>query len=88
MIHEPPPFFHRGPSPLARLTFFALLAIATMIADHRFGALEAVRLSLSVLVHPVQQVAAAPAMAFSRVTDFFASQVFQGGFDALKAHFA
>ena len=74
MIHEPPPFFRRGPSPLARLTFFALLAIATMIADHRFGALEAVRLSLSVLVHPVQQVAAAPAMAFSRVTDYFASQ--------------
>ncbi|MDH5263294.1 MAG: rod shape-determining protein MreC [Betaproteobacteria bacterium] len=74
MIHEPPPFFHRGPSPLARLTFFALLAIATMIADHRFGALEAVRLSLSVLVHPLQEVAAAPAMAFSRVTDYFASQ--------------
>ncbi len=74
MIHEPPPFFRRGPSPLARLTFFALLAIATMIADHRFGALEAVRLSLSVLVHPLQQVAAAPAMAFSRVTDYFASQ--------------
>jgi len=74
VIHEPPPFFHRGPSPLARLTFFALLAIATMIADHRFGALEAVRLSLSVLVHPLQEVAAAPAMAFSRVTDYFASQ--------------
>ena len=74
MIHEPPPFFRRGPSPLARLTFFALLAIATMIADHRFGALEAVRLSLSVLVHPLQQVAAAPAMAFSRVTDYFTSQ--------------
>ena len=74
MIHEPPPFSRRGPSPLARLTFFALLAIAAMIADHRFGALEAVRLSLSVLVHPLQQVAAAPAMEFSRVTDYFASQ--------------
>jgi rod shape-determining protein MreC len=74
VIREPPPFFHRGPSPLARLTFFALLAIATMIADHRFGALEAVRLSLSVLVHPLQQVAAAPGMALSRVVDYFASQ--------------
>ena len=68
MIHEPPPFFHRGPSPLARLTFFALLAIATMIADHRFGALEAVRLSLSVLVAPLQSLAAAPGAAMSRVT--------------------
>lgn len=74
MIREPPPFFHRGPSPLARLTFFALLAIATMIADHRFGALEAVRLSLSVLVHPVQQLAAAPGTALSRIADYFASQ--------------
>lgn len=74
MIHEPPPFFHRGPSPLARLTFFALLAIATMIADHRFGALEAVRLSLSVLVAPLQQLAAAPGAAMSRVTDYFSSQ--------------
>lgn len=74
MIHEPPPFFHRGPSPLARLTFFALLAVATMIADHRFGALDAVRLSLSVLVNPVQQAASAPAVAFSRLGDYFASQ--------------
>ena len=74
MIHEPPPFFHRGPSPLARLTFFALLAVATMIADHRFGALDAVRLSLSVLVNPVQQAASAPAVAFSRLADYFASQ--------------
>ena len=74
MIREPPPFFHRGPSPLARLTFFALLAIATMIADHRFGALEAVRLSLSVLVAPLQQLAAAPGAAISRVTEYFSSQ--------------
>lgn len=74
MIREPPPFFHRGPSPLARLTFFALLAVATMIADHRFGALEAVRLSLSVLVAPLQGLAAAPGAALSRVADYFASQ--------------
>ncbi len=74
MIREPPPFFHRGPSPLARLTFFALLAIATMIADHRFGALEAVRLSLSVLVRPLQQAASAPGGAFVRLADYFASQ--------------
>lgn len=71
---EPPPFFHRGPSPLARLTFFTLAAIALMIADHRFRALEAVRLSLSVLAHPVQQVAAFPAQALGRVGDYFAHQ--------------
>jgi rod shape-determining protein MreC len=74
VIHEPPPFFHRGPSPLARLTFFALLAIATMIADHRFGALEAVRQSLSALVAPLQQAASTPGIALSRLADYFASQ--------------
>ena len=74
MIGEPPPFFHRGPSPLARLTFFMLAAIALMIADHRFRALDTVRLSLSVLAHPVQQLAAMPGEALGRVADYFASQ--------------
>lgn len=74
MIHDPPPFFHRGPSPLARLTFFCLVAIAIMIADHRFGALEAVRLSLSVMVYPLQQAAAAPAAMLARLSDYFTSQ--------------
>ena len=74
MIREPPPFFHRGPSPLARLTFFTLFAIALMIADHRFHALEAVRLSLTVLTQPVQQLAGMPSAAFARVGDYFANQ--------------
>jgi rod shape-determining protein MreC len=74
MIREPPPFFHRGPSPLARLTFFTLFAVGLMIADHRFHALETVRLSLTVLTQPVQQVSAMPAAAIARVADYFASQ--------------
>jgi rod shape-determining protein MreC len=74
MIREPPAFFHRGPSPLARLTFFTLAAIALMIADHRFHALETVRLSLSVLAHPMQQVATMPGEAVARVGEYFASQ--------------
>ncbi len=74
MIRESPSFFHRGPSPLARLTFFTIGAIAVMIADHRFHALETVRLSLSVLAHPVQQFAAVPSQALGRIADYFASQ--------------
>jgi rod shape-determining protein MreC len=74
MIGDPPPFFHRGPSPLARLTFFTLAAIVMMIADHRFRALETVRLSLSVLTHPVQQLASMPSQALGRIADYFASQ--------------
>jgi rod shape-determining protein MreC len=33
---EPPPFFHRGPSPLARLAFFGLLSLALLFADTRY----------------------------------------------------
>jgi len=74
LIREPPAFFHRGPSPLARVTFFTLAAIALMIADHRFHALETVRLSLSVLSHPIQEIAAMPGSAVGRIADYFASQ--------------
>jgi rod shape-determining protein MreC len=74
VIREPPPFFHRGPSPLARLTFFMLAAVGTMIADHRFHALDTVRLSLSVLAHPVQEVASAPSQLMGRFTAYFESQ--------------
>jgi rod shape-determining protein MreC len=74
ILREPPAFFHRGPSPLARLTFFMLAAVALMIADHRFHALETVRLSLSALAQPVQQVATVPGEGVSRIADYFASQ--------------
>jgi rod shape-determining protein MreC len=74
VIREPPPFFHRGPSPLARLTFFTLAAIGLMIADHRFHALATVRLSLSALAQPIQEVASFPAQVAGRFGDYFASQ--------------
>jgi rod shape-determining protein MreC len=56
------------------VTFFTLAAIALMIADHRFHALETVRLSLSVLSHPIQEIAAMPGAAVGRIADYFASQ--------------
>ena len=74
MIREPPPFFHRGPSPLARLTFFTLMAVAIMIADHRFQALEKVRMFLSVVAHPLQIAAAMPAQGLARFGDYFTLQ--------------
>lgn len=45
-----------------------------MIADHRFHALEAVRLSLLTLAHPIQQVASVPSDAVGRIAEYFASQ--------------
>ena len=74
MIHQPPSFFHRGPSPLARLTFFILAAIAIMIADHRFHALAAMRLTLSVAAHPLEAIAQMPSAGIAKVSDHFANQ--------------
>ena len=74
MIRQPPAFFHRGPSPLARLTFFTLAAIALMIADHRFHALSALRLSLSVVVQPLDAIARMPGEGLGRFADYFRNQ--------------
>ena len=71
---RPPDFFNRGPTPLARLVFFAALAIAFMLADYRFKYLDTVRQSLTVIVYPLQQAALTPARLFERFSEFFASQ--------------
>jgi rod shape-determining protein MreC len=74
MANQHEPFFNRGPSPLARLTFFALLAIVVMIADHRFRALDTVRLAVSVVLYPLEQLVAAPGAIAGRVASYFSSQ--------------
>lgn len=71
---ETPAFFHRGPSPLARLAFFGLLAVAAMIADHRFGLLGPARVALSAVVLPVQTAALAPASVAEVVGERFTDQ--------------
>lgn len=73
MEHTPPPFFKTGPSPLTRLLFFATLSLAILITDARFKHLEVVRQAVSVVLYPLQRVAAAPVSLFHRVTDYFAS---------------
>ena len=74
MEHTPPAFFNRGPAPVVRLTFFALLSLALIILDARFGYTEGLRGALALVTQPLQIVAAAPAAALRRVADFFASQ--------------
>ncbi len=51
-----------------------MAAVALMIADHRFQALETVRLSISVLAHPLAQMTAFPSHALGRMADYFTSQ--------------
>lgn len=70
-----PPFFHRGPSPLARLTFFVSLAILLMVLDARFRYAEALRQTAAVIVYPLQRIAMAPMGLLDNTADFFTSQV-------------
>jgi rod shape-determining protein MreC len=74
MEATPPPFFKRGPSPAFRLAVFGLLAIGMMIADARLHYLEPLRQGLSVVLYPLQQIAAAPGAVLGRIAGFFGSQ--------------
>jgi rod shape-determining protein MreC len=71
---EPPPFFHRGPSPLARLAFFGLLSLALLFADTRYRYLESVRHTVGIVLYPVQRLLQMPGEAVTQVASYFSSQ--------------
>ncbi len=74
MERQPPPFFLRGPAPLARLGFFAVLSILLMVLDARFRYAEPLRQVLALTAYPIQQLATAPVTAFVNLSDFFATR--------------
>jgi rod shape-determining protein MreC len=74
MEHTPPPFFKRGPAPVVRLTFFALLSLALIVLDARFRYADGLRNALALVTQPLQMVALAPAAAAGRIATFFTSQ--------------
>ncbi len=67
-------FFTRGPSPLARATFFSLLAVAVMIADHRFQALDMVRIGVSTVLTPVETALQWPGKTAHNIAAYFGDQ--------------
>ena len=71
---EPPPFFHRGPSALARLAFFGLISIGLLFVDTRYHYLEGIRQVAVTLLHPVQRVLLWPAEALAGVGRYFVAQ--------------
>src|SRR5215831_304642 len=71
---EPPPFFHRGPSPLARLAFFGLLSLALLFADTRYRYLENIRRVAAIALYPVQRAVQMPGDALGWVGSYFSSQ--------------
>lgn len=71
---EPPRFFNRGPSALARMTFFGVLSLALMFVDARFKTLEAVRITIARVVYPLQEIALVPGSVMASVGEFFDSR--------------
>lgn len=73
MDHQPPPFFKRGPAPLARLTFYAALSAALLFIDARFQTLELLRKGVSLVTHPLQQAAHAPIEFIDNASHYISS---------------
>ena len=73
MNHQPPPFFKRGPAPLAMLSFYAAISMAMIFVDARFHTLELLRQGISLFTHPLQQIAQAPVDFFQNGSHYFSS---------------
>lgn len=73
MDHQPPPFFKRGPAPLAQLSFYAMLSLALIFVDSRFQTLDLFRQGVSLFTRPIQQVAHAPFNFIKGYFSYFSS---------------
>ena len=71
---DPPPFFHRGPSPLTRLAFFGLLSLALLFTDTRYRYLENVRQVVAIALYPLQRAVELPGEALAFVGTYLSSQ--------------
>jgi rod shape-determining protein MreC len=70
--HSPPPFFKRGPAPLARLVFFITLAVLIMVADLRFQMIEPARMAVAALLWPLQKAVMLPVEGAGEAGSYFA----------------
>jgi rod shape-determining protein MreC len=71
--HAPPPFFKRGPAPLARLIFFVSLSVALLVSDLRFHTLEWLRMAASTVAYPLQRAAYLPVEGAGGVGSYVSS---------------
>ena len=86
MEHQPPPFFKTGPTPLARLLICSVLSLLVLIADARFNLLPVLRQVVSVVLYPLQRIAAAPAGLAQRAGEFFVTHASLRGENARLLH--
>jgi len=83
--HAPPPFFKRGPAPLALLTLYIAISVAIFVVDLRMHSLDLVRQSISLVVDPVQRVAQTPGSLVDYAANYLQGiQVLEAENKALK----
>lgn len=68
--HNPPPFFKRGPAPLALLSLYIGFSLSMLVLDHRFHYLEYLRQGVAVIAHPLQLLAHAPQQVLDNTNDY------------------
>jgi rod shape-determining protein MreC len=73
MEHQPPPFFKRGPAPLALLTLYVAISISLLVVDARFKYLDLVRQGVSIVTYPLQRFAQMPARSLEEAASYFGS---------------
>lgn len=71
--HTPPPFFKRGPAPLARLTFFLTLSLLLLAADLRLQILEPARLAVAAMLWPLQKAVLLPMEGAGEAGNYFSN---------------
>jgi rod shape-determining protein MreC len=67
------PLFKQGPSAMARLFFFSVLAFTLLVVDTRFDALRYVRVGLGTVLYPVQRSVLAPTAWVGNFLGYFRS---------------
>jgi rod shape-determining protein MreC len=73
LVRVPPPFFRQGPSALSKLAMCSALALLLMVADARFKVMQPLRVSLAVVLYPVQWLAMRPVLLAQSAGQYFAS---------------
>jgi len=70
--HAPPPFFKRGPAPLALLSFYVAASVALFVIDLKYHSVDMLRQAVAAVVDPLQRLAQTPGAAIADLGQYFA----------------
>ncbi len=66
----PPPFFKRGPAPLALLSFYMAASIALFVVDLKYHSVDLLRQAIAIVVDPLQRLAQTPAASIGKLAEY------------------